>query len=84
MLETTEEYNLVNTRFPHIGEKLRWTWGHKECVEYIFRILNDSRDGARQGMPKDIASALFKLSLIHDENFPRETSSNKWDDNYYN
>lgn len=81
MLDTIEEFILVNSRFPHIGEKLELLWGYEEFSRYILKLLNDSRDGKREGLPTEIASALLKLMLIHDKIFLNNTPSN-WDDNY--
>ena len=82
MLDTIEEFILVNSKFPHIGEKLEWLWGYEEFSKYIIKLINDSRDGEREGLPREIASALIRLIAIHDEMFPRNTTANSWDDNY--
>jgi hypothetical protein len=33
--------------------------------------MNDTRDGARQGFPEDVALALFKLLQKHEREFPQ-------------
>ena len=70
MITENENFITINKEFPHIGHKIEIMWGHPECAAYFKNLLNDTRDGTRQGFPKHIASALFKLSVLHDELFP--------------
>jgi len=56
-----EYYVLVNTRFPHIGEKLRYLYGYPEYYSYIDKLFTDTRGDTRQGFPKEITNALLKL-----------------------
>lgn len=56
-IENNEYYILVNTRFPHIGEKLRLLYGYPEFYSYIDKLFTDTR----QGFPKEITNALLKL-----------------------
>ena len=70
MLADNENFLLVNEQFPHIGRKLELLWGHKECADFLHSLFHDTRDGQRQGFPKPVASALFKLLVLHDELFP--------------
>ena len=83
MLHENENFILVNKTFPHIGEKILWTWGHDECSKYLNSLFTDSRDGKRQGFPPEIAKALFKLASLHDELFPRSSPPLSWHDNNY-
>ena len=83
MLDTNESFKLVAERFPHISKKIEVTWGHKECSEFINRLLTDSRDGKRQGFPPEVGKALFKLMALHDELYPLATASCNWQKNNY-
>ena len=83
MLSENENFLLVKEQFPHIGRKLELLWGHKECAELLHQLLNDTRDGKRQGFPKPVGSALFKLSVLHDELFPpKSLKTDIWADAY--
>lgn len=56
-----EYYILINNRFPHIGEKLRYLYGYPEYYSYIDSLFSDTRNDTRQGFPKEIANALLKI-----------------------
>lgn len=65
-----EDFKRINEKFPHIGRRLAVTWGRSEFSIYINDLINNSRDGKRQGFPKEIVLALFKLMQAHDAEFP--------------
>jgi hypothetical protein len=46
-------------------------WGSKEFVDYTDKLFFDTRDGARQGFPTKIISAISKLRNMHDIRFPQ-------------
>ena len=83
MLADNENFLLVNEQFPHISHKLELLWGHKECADFLHSLFHDTRDGQRQGFPKPVASALFKLMTLHDELFPpKSLKTDIWADAY--
>lgn len=83
MLDSNEDFQLVDKSFPHIGHKLKLLWGHKECAELLHNLLTDTRDGTRQGFPKPISSALFKLLALHDNLYPpKNLKTDIWADVY--
>jgi hypothetical protein len=49
---------------------LELLWGSDMFNEYINNILNDTRDGKRQGFPKPILEALMGLQNTHHRFFP--------------
>ncbi|THF61650.1 hypothetical protein [Pseudothauera rhizosphaerae] len=55
--------------YPHLA-KIEQTWGTRECRQFISRVLNDSRDGGRQGFPPEHARTLMALFMEHDREFP--------------
>lgn len=69
-INDNSDFQLVNARFPHIGEKIALLWGHKEFHNYMKHLMHDTREGTRKGFPHDIAKALFRLSNLHDNRFP--------------
>ena len=66
-----EDFVLVNEKFPHIGRKIEVFWGQPECYALFKDLMLDTRDGERQGFPKEVGLALHNLSLLHDEKFPQ-------------
>ena len=71
MLKDNEDFKLVEESFPHIANKLELMWGNKECYDFLNNLFLDTRDGKRQGFPKPIASALHRISTLHDEQYPQ-------------
>ncbi|MDD5248825.1 MAG: hypothetical protein PHY45_07560 [Rhodocyclaceae bacterium] len=66
-----EDFLRVNTKFKRIGRRLKELWGGPEFGAYINDLIHDTRDGARQGFPPDVAMGMFKLSQKHDKVFPQ-------------
>ena len=71
LLATNDEFNRINVRFPRIGQKILMIWGSAAFCEYTNELMNDKRDGRRQGFPEDIVLALFRLMQEHDKQFPQ-------------
>ena len=44
---------------PHLVERICQLWGQAACERYINRLILDSRDGARQGLPWEAAQDLL-------------------------
>ncbi|HXJ50142.1 MAG TPA: hypothetical protein VNH16_02025 [Burkholderiales bacterium] len=51
-------------RLPHVMNKLCQLWGQPACDAYISRLIMDSRDGARQGLPWEVAMELMFLAEL--------------------
>jgi hypothetical protein len=49
---------------PHLVERICLLWGTAECEPYINRLILDSRDGARQGLPWEAAQDLLFLAEL--------------------
>ena len=71
VLAENVEFKLVNAKFPRIGQRLVATWGQASFCEYANDLINDKRDGRRQGFPEDVMVALFRLMQEHDKQFPQ-------------
>lgn len=56
--------------FPHLRE-IDKLWGTRDGRDFIKTLLNDSRDGARQGFSMENASTILALLVEHDEIFPQ-------------
>jgi hypothetical protein len=48
-------------RLPHVINRIRELWGQVEFEPYVNRLVTESRDGKRQGLPWDVARELFFL-----------------------
>jgi hypothetical protein len=51
-------------RLPHLANKVCLLWGQPECDAYINRLIMDSRDGSRQGLPWEAAMELLFLAEL--------------------
>jgi hypothetical protein len=51
-------------RLPHVVNKVCLLWGQPECDAYINRLIMDSRDGSRQGLPWEAALELLFLAEL--------------------
>jgi len=48
-------------RMPHLAANIRTLWGRAEFEIYVCRLIMESRDGKRQGLPWDAAQELLFL-----------------------
>ena len=51
-------------RLPHVVNKVCLLWGQPECDDYINRLMMDSRDGNREGLPWEAALELLFLAEL--------------------
>ena len=81
ILHKNEDFIAVYERFPHIGKKLTDLWGGDGFSLFINKLLIDTKDGARQGFPDDIAFRLFRLANLQDDKPPQTVhqSTDIWD-----
>jgi len=49
---------------PHLVERICLLWGQGEFEPYVNRLILDSRDGARQGLPWEAAQELLFLAEL--------------------
>lgn len=70
MTDKAQLLETIRARFPHISSKIETFWGRPEFSPYMDNLFRDTRGGTRQGFPKDIAAALWRLHQAHDKEFP--------------
>lgn len=76
-LEENPNFLTINGRFPHIGRRLRASWGSRAFGDYLNDLFNDTRSGTRQGFPPEILMALFKIQCDHDQEYPQFASTTR-------
>ncbi|WP_119966898.1 hypothetical protein [Simplicispira lacusdiani] len=64
-MENNPDLKVVTDSFPHIGKVLRQMWGAPEVTDYIDTLLYDTRDGGRQGFPREVMAALMNIYTAH-------------------
>lgn len=69
--EFSKESNLETIRnfSSRISGNIEFTWGYKECEEYMNNLLNDNPDGTRQGFPPEVGYAMMNLLRQHQEEY---------------
>lgn len=69
--EYNKELNLETIRnfSPRISGNIEFTWGYKECEEYMNNLLNDNPDGTHQGFPPEVGYAMMNLLRQHQEEY---------------
>ena len=70
-IRATEEFPLINERFPHIGRRFIQTWGSYAFYMYSGGLLTDTRGGTRRGFPPEILMAITRIVKIHEQTYPR-------------
>lgn len=70
-IRATEEFPIINERFPHIGRRMMLTWGSYAFYIYSHSLFTDTRGGTRKGFPPEILAAITKIVKIHEERYPR-------------
>lgn len=70
-IRATEEFPIINDRFPHIGRKMIQTWGSYGFYIYSGTLFTDTRGGTRRGFPPEILAAITKIVKVHEERYPR-------------
>jgi hypothetical protein len=58
--------------FERIAVNIATLWGDKDCDAYFNKLTLDDR-GNRQGFPKEVLSAIMKLSVAHHHMFAHPT-----------
>ena len=67
---TETDTSALFQRFPHL-RKIELLWGSRECRNFIFALMTDTRGGGRQGFPPEHAMTIMKLLMEHDFNYPQ-------------
>ncbi len=79
-IEGREEALLtVAQHHSRVANTIRNLWGHRECNEYINKLLmdgNDHQGRARVGFHHDAVEAMMKLITLHEQQFPEFTVAN--------
>ena len=50
--------------YPHALEQVAAAWGTQECVDHLYRLVHDTRDGQRGGFPLEVVEEIVLLLLV--------------------
>ncbi len=63
------EMAIINHYHGRIGKAIDVFWGHKDCVEYLQKLILSGGDGfdkTRVGFKPEVLAALINLSNLHE------------------
>lgn len=66
-----EHIKLVSDQYPRVGAQLVEKWGTAGFPVFVNGLMNDSRGGKRAGFSDAAATAIFRLMMQHDKEFPQ-------------
>ena len=64
------EMLVIRTHHERISKAIGVFWGHRDCVEYLQKLILNGGDGfghARIGFRSDVMAALINLISLHEE-----------------
>ena len=50
--------------YEHIASRVAALWGKQECMDYLYNLIHDNRDGQRAGFPLEVVEEIVLLLLI--------------------
>ncbi len=66
-LETTVSGLRSLEDFEHVAERVKAAWGTQACMDYLYELVHDNRDGQRSGFPLEVVEEIVLLMLILEE-----------------
>jgi hypothetical protein len=71
MLDRNGNFIFVNKAYPHVGAKIRASWGSSGFFSLMQELRENRRDKVRQGFPAEVFFALDALASVHNDIFPQ-------------
>jgi Tfp pilus assembly protein FimV len=50
--------------YPHVLQRVTTSWGTGACMDYLDRLIHDTRDGLRGGFPLEVIEEIVLLQLL--------------------
>ena len=63
------EMAIIRTYHERIAKSIEIFWGHRDCIEYLQKLILSGGDGigkARIGFKREVLSALINLTTLHE------------------
>ncbi len=58
--------------YDHAIAQLTTTWGTQDCLNYLYRLVHDNREGQRSGFPLEVVEEIVLLMLILESGYGLE------------
>ena len=50
--------------YAHVASRITALWGTQECMDYLYQLVHDNRDGQRSGFPLEVVEEIVLLLLV--------------------
>jgi len=70
-----EKESLLDKHFKHLAQKIELHWGYNEFYPFMKKLLLDTRNGNRAGLPVEVMREISDLYEIHEKKFPFKKSA---------
>jgi len=75
MLDGNRDFLLISTDFPHIGRRLRDTWGSPAFLDALDDLFHDQSHSAHQAFPLEVLNALHALLDLHHQTYEQHPAA---------
>jgi hypothetical protein len=55
--------------YPHALQRVTANWGTDSCMDYLDRLIHDTRDGLRGGFPLEVIEEIVLLQLLLEDGY---------------
>jgi hypothetical protein len=70
-----DQDSLLDKHFSHLAQKIELHWGYDEFYPFMQKLLLDTRNGNRAGLPSEVLQEISVLYEIHEKKFPPKKNS---------
>lgn len=70
-----DKESLLDKHFKHLAQKIELHWGYDEFYPFMEKLLLDTRNGNRAGLPIEVMQEISDLYEIHEKKFPAEKNA---------
>ena len=58
--------------YPHVTARITTTWGTQDCMDYLYELVHDTREGQRTGFPLEVVEEIVLLLLALEDGYGLE------------
>ncbi|MCC6923835.1 MAG: hypothetical protein IT525_12365 [Nitrosomonas sp.] len=70
-----DKESLLDKNFRHLAQKIELHWGYDEFYPFMEKLLLDTRNGSRAGLPIEVMQEISDLYEIHEKKFPTKKNT---------
>ncbi|MDC8445676.1 MAG: hypothetical protein LV471_07065 [Nitrosomonas sp.] len=73
-----DKESLLDKHFRHLAQKIELHWSYDEFYPFIEKLLLDTRNGNRAGLPVEVMREISDLYEIHEKKFPVKKDAGRY------